>query len=364
MIKNLLLLIASMLLGFLLLEAGIRIKSYWDAYDESTAFRELENHNAKIDTTKNASLRDLVRHSNSSGIIYELKPNLCTRFKDEVVRTNQYGFRGPGYSMAKPDNTIRILGLGDSVMFGWGVKDNESVLSLISVYLNRRYPNYNWETINTAVPGYNTAMQIATLQHKGIFFDPDLVIVSYLPNDLRLPNFLYTPPDYFGIHKSYLADFVSSRFQSNHAKKTPLLAATPAEWVHRNTSLKNADRIPDAFKYMVGYTGYANAMRTFKEIQNKQGFESVVFAVEYTEKIRSILADTGISFCDAAPVVHRYMQDKNIANYRQSIIVLNKSDPHPSAIGHQLLADAIISYLEGNGILKKVIEAHEASASD
>ena len=64
-------------------------------------------------------------------MVYELKPGLDGRFQDQPLKTNSHGMRDREYPREKPDGVVRIAGLGDSVMFGWGVGQGEAYLDVL-----------------------------------------------------------------------------------------------------------------------------------------------------------------------------------------------------------------------------------------
>jgi len=83
------------------------------------------------------------------------------------------------YTVKKSINTVRIVTLGDSHMFGWGVAEKEMYTNVLENMLNSKFPEKKWEIINTAVPGYNTYMEVETLKRKAIMYSPDIVIMEY-----------------------------------------------------------------------------------------------------------------------------------------------------------------------------------------
>src|SRR4030043_319513 len=125
-------------------------------------------------------LRHIIRLSKHPRIIYELIPNLSVNFFGKSLRTNPDGFRSPSYAKNKKAGVMRIIGLGDSFMFGWRMSNDECYLSLLEIKLLRNFPDMTWEVINTAVPGYNTVMEVETLKAKGLQFGPDIVIIHYV----------------------------------------------------------------------------------------------------------------------------------------------------------------------------------------
>src|SRR5205085_10505957 len=111
----------------------------------------------------------------------------------------------------KAANTFRIVGIGDSYMFGQGVSDEESYLSLLQSSLRASRPGREWQALNLAVPGYNTVMEVATLRTVGLSFQPDVVVLEVVGNDLDLPNFIRTPAPVSSLRRSFVVDFLARR---------------------------------------------------------------------------------------------------------------------------------------------------------
>ncbi len=55
---------------------------------------------------------------------------------DHYVSTNSLGIRGKEISLEKPQDTYRILLLGDSMTFGWGVNEGETFAKILETNLN------------------------------------------------------------------------------------------------------------------------------------------------------------------------------------------------------------------------------------
>jgi lysophospholipase L1-like esterase len=113
-----------------------------------------------------------------------------TREFNHKVSTNSWGIRGKEFSKDKEEGTYRILFLGDSMTFGWGVEDNQPYPALIEKYLNSPAPpigNYKKvETINAAfTDGFTVDDYYLYYKEIASKFKPDLVIVNLFPyNDI------------------------------------------------------------------------------------------------------------------------------------------------------------------------------------
>ena len=88
-----------------------------------------------------ALLGEILRKSEEKSLIYELKPNLDTRFLHARLRTNEEGFKGDLCTNPKRDTEVRILGIGDSLMFGWGIPDGKEYLALLKQSLQSEIRN-------------------------------------------------------------------------------------------------------------------------------------------------------------------------------------------------------------------------------
>ncbi len=118
-------------------------------------------------------------------------------FAGVPVHINNLGFRDPrDYTLAKRPNTFRIVVLGDSVTFGHGSVYEHSYPYLTEQRLKQWRPDVDWQVWNVAVPGYNTAQELAHLKEIGPQFAPDLVVVGFFENDL-VDNREPAPPGAF-----------------------------------------------------------------------------------------------------------------------------------------------------------------------
>jgi hypothetical protein len=102
------------------------------------------------------------------------------------VKINSNGFRDGFHKREKSPGVLRVLGLGDSFMFGWGVDTEETFLKKLEVGLRSRIGR-PVETINTGVPGWGLNQYYLFLKRTGIQLSPDVVVVAYFVDDLQGP---------------------------------------------------------------------------------------------------------------------------------------------------------------------------------
>src|SRR5438093_6601489 len=73
-------------------------------------------------------------------LYWKLKPNqnCYTKIDHKPVHINSHGTRGPEFQIEKPPNTFRILSLGDSRTFGWGLSEAETYSARLRELLQKQ----------------------------------------------------------------------------------------------------------------------------------------------------------------------------------------------------------------------------------
>lgn len=101
-----------------------------------------------------------------------------------AVRINPFGLRErPEITPQKPDGEHRILCIGDSFTFGWGVPEEKGWVRMLEDDL--RQDDDDVRTVNCGAVGALVIDEYqAALQHRFAGYDPDAVIVTVCLNDL------------------------------------------------------------------------------------------------------------------------------------------------------------------------------------
>ena len=111
-------------------------------------------------------------------------PNWVATTRGRPLTINSQGLRDREYAYVKPAGTGRILVLGDSFTWGYGVSDADIFTELLERQLASREPA--WQVINTGVSGWGTDQQFLYFRDEGFRYEPDVVVLAcYLLNDPR-----------------------------------------------------------------------------------------------------------------------------------------------------------------------------------
>lgn len=111
-------------------------------------------------------------------------PNLDTRYIlpesfNVRVRCNSQGLRDSEKRFAKPPGIRRIVVLGDSFMWGYGVENEEMFSAVLQDLISGS------ETVNFGVNGYSTVQELVRLEIEGLRYEPDVTVLVFVWNDLE-----------------------------------------------------------------------------------------------------------------------------------------------------------------------------------
>jgi lysophospholipase L1-like esterase len=114
-------------------------------------------------------------------LYWRLKPNqnCFTKIDRKPVHVNSLGTRGPEFQPTKPANTLRILSLGDSRTFGWGLSEAETYSGLLEQWLQQRLGSkQRVEVINAGVNAWSYAQMHVFFRDFGLKYQPDFVLLA------------------------------------------------------------------------------------------------------------------------------------------------------------------------------------------
>jgi lysophospholipase L1-like esterase len=372
---NILLMLVSLVVALVIAEIAVRV---YYKLSQRTIYQEMAQQRAP--NGSHFDLKDIIAPSDNPYLVYELIPNRRGMFQGVLFQTNAHGMRGPETTIKKGKGTWRIAALGDSTMFGWGVKQEQAYPAVLEKALNSAGDSWRYEVLNFAVPGYNTAIEAEVYKERAAAFDPDLILIQFDVNDLALPNFLFEPPDMLTLKRSYLLALIKSLLKGRDARqslaqmasgelqRSPLIDAPSADGVVKYFEYR-AQFAPEQYRYMVGWDGVRRALdRLWAEsnqpilhlswiyrISSKKlkDFGDIDLFAHHVHEGRARRNDGHrLFFLDIVSVGHEFCKELGL-QWVRDLVVDYPNDYHPSPERHVLIARAIYLALVENRLLPK-----------
>jgi len=114
---------------------------------------------------------------------WRLRPNARGFSRGVQATINSKATRGPELPYTKQPKIRRILYVGDSVTFGYGLEEEQTFPFRVEALL-RKAVGDSVETVNMGVDGYSPWQEHMHLRNEGLRYQPDLIVVSFILNDV------------------------------------------------------------------------------------------------------------------------------------------------------------------------------------
>lgn len=99
-------------------------------------------------------------------------------------QANDMGFRDRDYPLTRPEDTFRIVCLGDSYTWGQGVHVEDTYVKVLERILNDGPPRkQTYEVISCGRSGYNTGNERICFEREAVRYQPQLVVLQVCVND-------------------------------------------------------------------------------------------------------------------------------------------------------------------------------------
>lgn len=324
--------IGSISFMLLALEVGLRCKVAYDNY---------RVRKAGYETPKGAvSAGQIVRFNDNPRLVYDLRANIDVEFQHVNVKTNSEGFRDTDHALERPPGVRhRVVCLGDSYMFGWGVDVDKGFVRVAADQLK------DWEFINLSRPGYNSAQELECFRVYGLKYKPDLVIINYISNDTQLPFYIQrTPGD---LSASFLMDWLFGHLSNDGLQMAPTIFLDKDKKQFKYED--DPARVPAKYKDLVGYSAVERSYRELGALGKQNNFKVVLFCFpHHEERMLPFAKAAGVDICDFTPELEELKKAYNITDYQNSDLTLPKPDNHPSPKLHKLGGDFLAEYLRAH----------------
>ncbi|MBL7056148.1 SGNH/GDSL hydrolase family protein [Candidatus Woesearchaeota archaeon] len=256
-------------------------------------------------------------------------PDTFSAVMGNSIKINSKGLRDNEYDYKKLAGTYRILVIGDSITFGFGVDQNKTYPKILESLLNQnKINNKDIEVINLGIGNYNTLQELEFLKVEGIRYDPDEIILGWFINDaeytqkerssfFRKHSYTYT---YFLALKAKsrflygegYESYYKKLYEDNKFKEYKLILSSLLNYINKNNITLNVLLIP--------------------ELHDLENYSFV----KIHDEIIKFFEEKKVTVIDGKP---------SFETNNSQIFWVAKDDAHPNEEGHKILANLLYKEL-------------------
>lgn len=259
---------------------------------------------------------------------HEHVPSSSAVLQSVLIRTNAYGLRGPEVPLASTAKR-RILFLGSSITLGWGIPEEETLTARLEQMFRQK--GVNAEVLNAGIGNYNAPRYVERFLTKLAVLKPTDIVVHYFLRDAEV------------------LDAGGGNIFLRHSELAVMI------WTAANQYLrpKGYGALDDHYKSVyspssAGYQAMRAALETLRDYARKNNVRVYLamtpdvhdlehYRFGYIHQIMKQNAqELGFKYIDLLPAM---------AGVPAQQLWAMPGDPHPSALGHRKMAEALFPVL-------------------
>ncbi len=259
---------------------------------------------------------------------HEHLPSKSAVLQSVTIRTNQYGLRGGDIAPARGERR-RILFLGSSITLGWGVREEDTVTARIEKKFREQKADV--EVLNAGVGNYNAPRYVGLFMNRLKELQPTDIVVHYFLRDAEV----------LGI------DTGNALLRNSELAITLWIAAGQAfRSTKDDAQLEHYRTVYDpkspgfgdmkaALEELSDYAQKNNIRVYLAMIPDVHDLAKYRFNFVH-ETMKGISKELKFEYIDLLP---------SMKDLVPATLWAMPGDPHPNALGHQRMADAIFPVL-------------------
>lgn len=296
-------------------------------------------------------------------IFWGLEANLASqpflhkeRGTNFAVSTNSHSLRYAEVPVGRQPETIRLLALGDSTTFGWGVEQDETWTAVAEKILQANHPEVKIQVLNGGVPGYTSFQGLHHYKKNGSLYDADLVMFDYIVQDARRTVITDKQQAIAALNSEFLEDNPLYRLRLVRLLRNRYALFRTVELDQAN---QEAAKDPDATT-RVPLDDYKENILTFQKLTREKGSTLFLFGfplevVGYTKAHRDLMAELATS----QHILHFDPSPTIAVESRASTLYFPEDKGHPNAAGCKRIGELLAEHLETSGVLTTLIAARK-----
>jgi lysophospholipase L1-like esterase len=229
----------------------------------------------------------------------------------------------------------RIVVLGDSFTFGFGVPGEDGYPNVLEKMLNEKPTRGRIEVLNLGVGGYSTHDEALVLAHKGVEWNPEIVVIGYVLNDpetdpVQPLHMYFQEPGWW----QYLNVFrLVAQFRNEREIQT----------------LGNGDHIQYLHAHPRKWQSVVDALGRISSIGQERGIPVLLLIFPMTNG-----SWTGYPYGNVHQQIANIAREKNLevldlyddfSRFPARDLMVVPGDAHPSKLAHELAAQAVYRWM-------------------
>lgn len=268
--------------------------------------------------------KDLKYRSDNPVLGHDHIKNSSAVLQSVVIRTNDWGLRGPQVSPRDPA-IRRILFLGSSITLGWGVREEETETELLRKMFAA--DGQTVEVLNAGIGNYNAERYVERFLTELAELKPSDIVIQYF---LRDAEKLDAGGGNFFLRNSELAVTLWIALTRLTGKIGLESLDEHYQSIYKPDSA-GYEAMSQSLRKLAGYAR-ANNIRIYMamtpDIHNLRNYPFT----EIHTRMAGVAKDDGYVFVDLLSAFNELPPDK---------VWAMPGDPHPNALGHRLMAEAM-----------------------
>lgn len=291
-----------------------------------------------------------------SDVFWSNRRNNETIFYNTKVRTNNIGLRH--YKNKYHNDRYKILAMGASPTFGWGVQEFDTYSHILKEKLGHKY-----DVINGGMVGYSTFQGRVILEELLDRIEPNLLTISYVINDVDRIRFAYDS----SLQDHQVSVSYSSLYNFIIKFKTYWLLKEMFHTTENISKGKNRSLISRTSR--VSLSEYEQNIYAMIKIARKRNIEIILMVMpvnlkEASSKIKNTSYNktykkiAGMCYSDsllynnkmrligkkaALEVVDIASEMRKRGNINKFFLIVNNDTIHPNRTGHEIIAEMLFS---------------------
>jgi hypothetical protein len=311
--NNFFLLFFSVIISFIILECFLIIKNKFIINYDNEMWKY-----SKLLKTK--SENNLINHVHAK--------NTNAQLQNVNININSIGIRGQEKDLSEwYGSKKKILFIGSSITFGWGVEEKKTLTSILENKLNSDTGGM-WKVLNGGIGNYNTQRYVVNYKENLKQLKPDIIVIQYFLNDSEvLPN-------------SY-GNILTRNFH---------LSALLWKYINIKKDSSKFNNVYDYYDYFYQDDIFNNTEKYLKIMSDECRNYKIRCIVAYTPDIQFLNNSKFDKFEKKIELTTKklgfeYLSLTTELKKTKEPLKNNYNDNHPNYIAHEIMSTTIYNYL-------------------